>query len=969
VIAIVLCTAVAFAVSGIQSASAQTEYAFVDVTNAAGVADASGVHWGATWSDYDGDGLIDIYVVNGAGQPNDGDDANTLYRNNGDGTFTDVTAATGTGDPWIAMRNIWADYDRDGDLDLYSHNFEQSTLYQNNGNVFTDVNVSSGAGIEMEKGTGAAWGDYDNDGWLDIHATGFPGFNVLLHNNGDGTFTNRQAESGMSFSASGMGNVWGDYDQDGDIDMAITAVTKDDPVFLYINNGDGTFYDGTIERGVIVEDGSSTAAVSWVDYDNDGDWDLHITEVSAGSAKTLPNRMYLFENEGDNTFVDATAAAGMTPPTMSEFWDAAFVDWDSDGDVDMYLAGNGPDVFYENNGDGTFTDIAAEVGIDITDTTWGIVWGDYDNDGDMDAYVVRKQGPSANVLYENQGGSNNWLQLELRGTISNLDAIGAQIIVVANGQTQMREITGGSGFFSQHSLIQHFGLGQSTTIDSIEIRWPSGIVQQVSGLAINDRHVIFESDTGAPVASFTATPGVAPLEVDFDGSASTDDGTIVAYEWDFGDGNTASGQTTTHTFATAGTYTVALTVTDDEGMTGATSQSVTVSDGSNQAPTAAFGAAPSGLAVDFTDQSTDSDGSVVGWDWDFGDGNSSTSQHPSHTYAAAGTYTVTLTVTDDQGASDTTSAGVTVTDSGSGAHVGDLDGSSADDGRGWIATVTVDVHDSAELPVEGVTVEGTWSNGTSGTGTCTTDASGSCSITRDRIRDAQPSVTFTVTAAGAGYDAAANHDADGDSDGTTIVIPQEPATNTPPSAAFASTCTQLDCTFTDTSTDGDGSVVSWSWDFGDGATSTEPNPSHSYAAAGTYSVSLTATDDAGGTDTTTNAVTVTDDGGGATMHIADLDASSISQGSTWLAIATVSVVDDTGAPVAGATVSGTFRRGEVGECTTDDAGVCDVELSTSGRRQQYTVTGIGHGSLIYDAAANTDPDGDSDGTVITINAP
>ncbi|MEN8238323.1 MAG: PKD domain-containing protein [Actinomycetota bacterium] len=972
--AVASATAIALVAPPTPTARAAGEYHFTDVTDVAGVADSEHPHFGATWSDYNGDGLLDLYVVNGAGDPFDVEDENVLFRNEGDGTFSDVTVETGTGDPYVAMRNVWADYDRDGDLDLYSHNFQKSTLYQNNANVFTDVNGTSGAGLEMEKGTGAAWGDYDNDGWLDIHATSFPGTNALLHNNGDGTFTDVQPTSGMSLSAAVMGNVWGDFDLDGDLDMALAAVTDQDTTFLYENNGDGTFTDITVAAGIALEEGSSTAAVNWADYDNDGDWDLLITEVAHGGSKVIPNRMYLYENQGDKTFIDATAAAGLTPVGVGDFYDAAFADYDNDGDIDLYVgASDAANIMYQNNGDGTFSDVSTDLGVGLPMTGMGIIWGDYDNDGNLDLYVVQHGGAVPNVLFHNQGGSNNWLQLELKGTVSNPDAIGARVTVVANGQTQMREVSGGSGFFSQHSLVQQFGLGASTTIDSIEIVWPSGIVQNVSGLTINERHLIVEADTGAPTASFTTAAGAAPLDVDFDASASSDDGTIVSYDWDFGDGSIGTGVMTSHSYAAAGSYTAMLTVTDDAGLTGSTSELVTVSDGSNQNPTADFSAVPSGLSVSFTDTSMDVDGAVVAWDWDFGDGSVSPEQNPVHDYAAPGTYDVTLTVTDNDGATDVANAAVVVTDSGgTSVHVGDIDGSTVDGSGGrWNAIATFTVHDADHAPVSEATVAGNWTTGSLRPATCVTDATGTCSITGADIRSTTTSVTFVtteVTHASLTYDEAMNHDPDADSDGSTIVISH--GGNSAPIAGFTSSCTASTCDFSDTSSDADGSVVAWDWDFGDGQSSSLQHPSHAYLADGTYSVMLTVTDDLGAVGSTSSSVVIGEPGTATSIHVADLDGASISQGDPdWLAIVTVTVADDNDVPVEGATVDIEWRSGEVMSCVSGATGMCDVESLTDRGRTSLTVTAVAHSTLTYDPASNMDPDGDSDGTMIEVFAP
>ena len=522
------------------------EYTFTDVTDAAGVADEGHIRWGSNWIDYDKDGRLDLYVVHGEAPACDApEDANTLYRNNGDGTFTDVTAETGTGDCWVAMRNAWADYDNDGDLDFYSHNFLQSTLYRNDGGVFVDVNATSGAGINMEHGTGAAWADYDNDGDLDFHAVSFPGFNALMRNNGDGTFTDVQSSSGLSFPASAMGNMWADYDNDGDLDLALAAVTPYQTV-LYRNEGDGTFTDITVQAGIVTEDGSSGAAVFWADYDNDGFFDLLLTEVILGSTKTTPLRMYLFHNRGDGTFEDKTEAAGLLPPDESgevSNWDAAFADYDNDGDQDLYVSvqtqtGQG-NFFYRNNGDETFTDIAEELGMNIgVGETKSSVWGDYDNDGDLDLFVMEALGKTdPNRLFRNDGGSNHWLQVELVGTCSNRDAIGARLTLTNGGSLQVREVNGGTGLFSQHSPIQQFGLGTDTVADELRIDWPSGLTTTLTDVAADQRLTLVEDACPATV-TVSLTPPPGPIVIGGGGgilsyAATLDNATTSTQTFDF----------------------------------------------------------------------------------------------------------------------------------------------------------------------------------------------------------------------------------------------------------------------------------------------------------------------------------------------------------------------------------------------------------------------------------------------------
>jgi PKD repeat protein len=279
----------------------------------------------------------------------------------------------------------------------------------------------------------------------------------------------------------------------------------------------------------------------------------------------------------------------------------------------------------------------------------------------------------------------------------------------------------------------------------------------------------------------------------------------------------------------------------------------------NNPPTASFSSSCTDLSCDFTDTSSDSDGTVVGWDWDFGDGTTSTAQSPSHTYTTGGTYTVVLTATDNDNDTNTTSNPVTVT---------------------------------------------------------------------------------------------------------------EPGGNNPPTASFSSSCTDLSCDFTDTSSDSDGTVVGWDWDFGDGTTSTAQSPSHTYTTGGTYTVVLTATDNDDDTNTTSNPVTVTESGGSTTLHVSDLDSVSVKQGREWTAIVSITVVDDQAGPVSGAVVGVTWRDGTTDSCTTGADGVCAVEDGALRIRQwTLTVSNVTHSSLSYAPGSNSDPDGDSDGTVIIITKP
>ena len=327
-----------------------------------------------------------------------------------------------------------------------------------------------------------------------------------------------------------------------------------------------------------------------------------------------------------------------------------------------------------------------------------------------------------------------------------------------------------------------------------------------------------------PTASFT--PSCTGLTCNFTSTSTDPDGSVVGWSWTFGDGGTSTAQNPSHTYTAGGTYTVGLTATDDRGGTGSTSQTITVAP-PNQPPTAAFTSSCAGLACSFTSTSTDPDGSVASWSWTFGDGGTSTAQNPSHSYTAGGAYTVSLTVTDNLGATGSTSQTVTVAPPNqppTAAFTSDCTGldcaftsTSADpDGSvaAWSWTVGDGATSTAQNPSHTYAAGGTYT------------------------------VNLTVTDNG-GATGTASH--------TVIVAPA----NSPPTASFTRTCTGLTCSFTSTSTDPDGSVVGWSWTLGDGATATAQNPSHTYAAGGTYTVTLRVTDNSGGTGSTSQSVTVT----------------------------------------------------------------------------------------------------------------
>lgn len=456
---------------------------FTDISTSSGTADA-GNSEGVAWGDYDRDGDLDLYVANHSNQ------SGRLYRNDGNGVFTDVTAASGTANNGNASAGVWGDYDNDGYLDLYvTNDGTPNRLYHNHGNgTFTDVAVASGTAL-VAQGRGAAWGDYDHDGRLDLYVVNV-GPNVLYHNEGGGIFTN--ATTGpLGDAGSGQTAVWGDYDGDGDLDLYI-ANWSGQPNKLLRNDG-GSFTDVSIASGTA--GASSSTGATWVDYDNDGDLDLYVVNEDT-------NRLY--RNDGVFPFVDVSAATHTNVPGTGR--GASWGDFDNDGDLDLYVSDfAGPDHLLRQEACGVFADVTAMNGLASTTGNRGTAWADIDNDGDLDLYVARS---GANRLYLNNGAApsyHHWLQVALVGVRSNRDGIGARVRVVAGSRRQLREISGGSGLYSEESLIAAFGLGTVTTADTIQVRWPSGVLQAVTNVAADQRITLTEpGPTDAP-------PPPAPL--------------------------------------------------------------------------------------------------------------------------------------------------------------------------------------------------------------------------------------------------------------------------------------------------------------------------------------------------------------------------------------------------------------------------------------------------------------------------
>ena len=504
---------------------------------------------GVALFDYDNDGRLDIFLVNGApiGDPTpkgavpqktDSQYWNRLYHQKPDGSFEDVTEKSGLDGTGYGFGVAVGDYDNDGFEDLYVTAYGGNKLYRNNGNgTFTDVTQKAGvAGSGWS--TGAAWVDLDGDGFLDLvvlryldwdfddvfcgeHKEGYraychPDFfkpisPLVYHNNKDGTFTEVAQKIGLGKPGKGLGIALADYDRDGHIDL---FVANDSMVeFLYHNKGDGTFEDVGLASEVAVDmDGRTYAGMGadFADYNNDGWPDIVVTD--------LANQRYaLYENNGDGSFTYATPSAGIGQMTLPHSgWGVRFLDYDNDGWKDLLIAQghdldtielNYPNLHYREpmllarNTGHKFIDVSQQSGA-IFHQPWvarGMAIGDLDNDGRLDAVVTTNDGP-VHILHNETASTNHWILLKLVGHKSNRDAIGAEVTLVTATGPQYATVSTASSYLSASDKRVHFGLGQNGTASKIEIRWPSGIRQTLKDVP-GDQILQLDEPATSPAAS------------------------------------------------------------------------------------------------------------------------------------------------------------------------------------------------------------------------------------------------------------------------------------------------------------------------------------------------------------------------------------------------------------------------------------------------------------------------------------
>lgn len=491
---------------------------------------------GACWFDYNNDGYVDLYLVNGSTleqlqhkSRGPGGEHNHLYRNNGNGTFTDVTESAHAGGNGWGFGCAAADYDNDGKTDLLVTTFGPNILYHNNGDgTFTDVSNRSGLAGGNIWHTGAAFADYDGDGLLDVYIAGYLDFNVLhpelktceyrgvqvhacgplgykgapdalYHNNGDGTFTDVTVKAKVVDRALYFGFSVIFEDLDGDQRPDIFVANDSNPNYFYRNRGDGTFEESAMAAGLAYNsDGKemSSMGIAVGDYDNDGRTDLFVT--------TFANDNYvLFHNDGKGLFSDMSFQSGIGESTVSFLgWGTFFLDYDNDGFKDLFAA-NGhvypevdgklnrevyrePLLLFHNSKNGKFqeSDQAAGLRHLPAHSARGAAYCDYDNDGDLDI-AVSNIDERPQLLRNDGGNGKHWLEMRLIGTASNRDAIGALVKVRAGEIVQWDRVRTGGSYISGNDLRLHFGLGDHDSADSVEIRWPSGATEKLEKVPVN----------------------------------------------------------------------------------------------------------------------------------------------------------------------------------------------------------------------------------------------------------------------------------------------------------------------------------------------------------------------------------------------------------------------------------------------------------------------------------------------------
>jgi enediyne biosynthesis protein E4 len=510
--------------------SLQGQGTFTEVAAQAGIVHKgfcnSQMTGGVAWFDYDADGDQDLYTTGGLL-------VNSLYRNNGDGTFSDVTAVAGLSLPpgTHTQGVLTGDIDNDGYRELYVSTWftQRNYFFKNNGDgTFSDISQSSGVCLDTLWTSAAAFEDFNGDGFLDLYTVNYVyapivlfdslgnqvayahrcDANSLFLNNQDGTFTDMANAYAVADTGCGLAVVLSDFDSDADRDILIANDFGEwvSPNVMYRNQWPQPFVDISQSSGMDLQMYGMGIAAG--DYDHDLDPDYYITDIGAAS---------LLRNNGDGTFSDLAIAAGVANDSLlgqaRTSWGAIFLDYDHDTWLDLAVS-NGyiqllpylnntpqdPNALYRNLGNGTFADVSLASGIADTNAARGMAAADYDQDGDLDLFInvvrIDTNAPEFSLLYRNdQNSGNHWLQVQLQGLYQNRDAFGSRVEIVAGGLHQVQEILSGSSHMSQNASTAHFGLGSAALVDSILVTWPNGSQQLWTGISADTALRLVEDTT------------------------------------------------------------------------------------------------------------------------------------------------------------------------------------------------------------------------------------------------------------------------------------------------------------------------------------------------------------------------------------------------------------------------------------------------------------------------------------------
>lgn len=520
---------------------------------------------GVALFDYDNDGWLDIFLVNGSTVEGARKPRSFLFRNNRDGTFADVTSKAGLTHSGWGQACCVGDFDNDGWDDLFVSYWGRNVLYRNNGDgTFTDISAKAGvAGAANRWGAGCCFLDFDRDGHLDLFVANYVQFdparvpepgsslyclyneigvpcgpqglvggtNVLYRNRGDGTFEDVSEKSGVSnprgfptptfiakdwrpVGSYGMGAASADFDNDGWPDVFVACDTA--PSLLYRNNHDGTFSEVAIPAGCAFDENGvalSGMGVAVGDFDNDGSLDIVRTNFT-DQVTTV------YRNNSDGTFTDVSLRSGLGVNSRYLGFGVGLIDYDNDGWKDLFIS-NGhvysqlatrnlhvhyqqPALLYRNQGDSRFEDVSDRAGPDIRKPRVGrgCAFGDLDNDGDIDVVINVLDGPPA-VLRNDRTNTNGWLIVKCVGTKSNRSAIGARVSITAGGRTQIGEVMSGGSYYSHNDLRLHFGLGSARNVDTLTVTWPSGIVDRLQSVGTN--RILTIKEGSAPLRNAPGT--------------------------------------------------------------------------------------------------------------------------------------------------------------------------------------------------------------------------------------------------------------------------------------------------------------------------------------------------------------------------------------------------------------------------------------------------------------------------------